>query len=192
MPLISQREYARRRGIDEAAVRKRTVAKGGPIPTHGKAKRIDPEEADRLWRITMSPSGASTSRFQGPPEAEEEAPAPTNGAAAFVGNLHALTQARTALLLTEAQLRRIRLEERRGQTLDRQTTLAHYFTAMRAIRDAFLGWPARIGPELAADLGVEATKVMIALEPYVRRLLEELADARLELGDRAGGRRAQS
>ena len=69
MGLISIRQYARLRGIDESAVRKRTVARGGPIPTHGRAKRIDPDEADRLWRATMGPAGAATSRFQGPPEA---------------------------------------------------------------------------------------------------------------------------
>src|SRR5262245_12850762 len=183
MALISVREYARRRGIDESAVRKRTMPRGGPIPVHGRAKRIDPDEADRLWRVTMSPAGESTSRFQGPPESDPPPDAPgLAAAAAFLGNQQALTQARTALLLTEAQLRRLRLEERRGALLDRQTTLAKFFTTVRAMRDAWLAWPARIGPELAADLGLDATRVMIALEPYVRRQLQELANARLDLG----------
>jgi hypothetical protein len=78
-------------------------------------------------------------------------------------------------------LRRLRLEERRRALLDRQTTLAKFFTTVRAMCDAWLAWPARIGPELAADLGLDATRVMIALEPYVRRQLQELADARLDL-----------
>jgi hypothetical protein len=164
-------------------VRKRTVLRGGPIPTHGRAKQIDPDEADRLWHTTMSPAGASTSRFHGPPEAAAAADASAEAAgAAFLGNMQALTQARTALLLTEAQIRRLRLEERRGALLDRRTTLAKFFTAVRAMRDAWLAWPARIGPELAADLGLDAPHVMIALELYVRRQLEELADARLDLG----------
>src|SRR5262245_6837666 len=112
MALVSVREYARRRGITEAAVRKRLVTRGGPIPVHGRARRIDPDEADRRWRVTMSPAGASTSRFDGPPEADDPADAPgAAAAAAFLGNQHALMQARTALLLTEAQLRRLRLEE---------------------------------------------------------------------------------
>src|SRR5262245_9954497 len=185
MALISVREYARRRGIDESAVRKRTMPRGGPIPVHGRAKRIDSDEADRLWRVTMTPAGAATSRFQGPPEANDPPDAPSaTAAAAFLGNHEALLQARTALLLTEAQLRRLRLEERRGALLDRQTTLAKFFTTVRAMRDAWLAWPARIGPELAADLGLDATRVMIALEPYVRRQLQELADARLDLDAR--------
>lgn len=184
MALISQAEYARRRGVSAEAVRKRTVSMGGPIPTHGRSKRIDPDEADRLWRLTMSPAGASTSRFEGPPEADAPPEAAPAAAAAFVGNLHALTQARTALLLTEAQLRRLRLEERRGSLLDRQTYLAKFFTTVRAMRDAWLAWPARIGPELAADLGLDATRVMIALEPYVRRQLDELAGVRLDVDGR--------
>src|SRR5262249_20288127 len=82
MGLISIRQYARLRGIDESAVRKRTVARGGPIPTHGRAKRIDPDEADRLWRATMGPAGAATSRCQGPPEADPPPDAPGLAAAA--------------------------------------------------------------------------------------------------------------
>jgi hypothetical protein len=101
MALISVREYARRRGIDESAVRKRTVTHGGPIPVHGRAKRIDPDEADRLWRVTMGPTGAATSRLQGAAEADDSPDAPgAAAAAAFLGNHEALLQARTALLLT--------------------------------------------------------------------------------------------
>src|SRR5262249_31111419 len=152
-----------------------------------------------LWHATMSPPGASTSRFHGPPETEAAAEASAAAAGvAFLGNMHALTQARTALLLTEAQLRRLRLEERRGALLDRRTTLAKFFTTVRAMRDAWLAWPARIGPELAADLpcthcgaSLEATRLMIAVEPYVRRQLDELAGVRLDVdparGQRAGG-----
>src|SRR5262249_12961725 len=70
MALVSVRQYARERGITEAAVRKRTILRGGPIATHGRAKQIEREEAARLWHTTMSPAGASTSRFHGPPETE--------------------------------------------------------------------------------------------------------------------------
>src|SRR5262249_43259618 len=183
MALVSVRQAARSRGTTEAAVRNRTVLRGGPTPPHGRAKRIDPEEADRLWHTTMSPAGASTSRFHGPPETEAAAEASAAAAGvAFLGNMHALTQARTALLLTEAQLRRLPPGGRRGALLDRRTTLAKFFTTIRGMRDSWLAWPARIGPELAADLGLDATRVMIRLEVYVRRQLQELADVRLDLG----------
>jgi hypothetical protein len=56
-------------------VRKRTVPQGGPIPVHGPEKRIDSDEADRLWYVTMRPWGAATSRFQ-EPDAPEDGNAP--------------------------------------------------------------------------------------------------------------------
>jgi hypothetical protein len=60
--LLSQAAYARRRGISQAAVWKRTVTNGGPIPVHGPKKLIDVAEADALWEATMSPQGAATGR----------------------------------------------------------------------------------------------------------------------------------
>jgi hypothetical protein len=187
MPLVSQAEYARQRKVSKEAVRKRTTTMGGPIPVHGRLKMVDPEEADRLWRATMSPAGASTSRFEAP--GDEPAPESTSAAAAaFLGNATALTQARTALLLTEAQLRRLRLEERRGALLDRQTTLAKFFSVVRMMRDGWLAWPSRVGPEIAAKFGIDQTQLMIVLEHYVRRQLDEFAGVRLDLD----GRRPQS
>jgi hypothetical protein len=66
----------------------------------------------------MSPSGATTSRFTGPaPDDLTRAARPPMVATAV--RMEALTQARTALLLTEAQIRRLRLQECRSQLLDR-------------------------------------------------------------------------
>jgi hypothetical protein len=184
--LVSQAEYARRRKVSPEAVRKRTTTMGGPIPVHGRGKKIDPAEADCLWRLTMSPAGASNSRFEGPPEADPEAASAAAGAA-FLGQATALTQARTALCLTQAQLHRLRLEERRGALLDRQTTLAKIFTTFRSHRDAWLAWPARVGPEIAARFGLDQTALMIELERYVRRQLDELAGVRLDVDGRRPG-----
>jgi hypothetical protein len=127
----------------------------------------------------MSPSGASTSRFQAPPGAAPDPPSATL-AAAFVRR-DALTQARTAVLLTEAQIRRLRLEERRGQLLDRETVRAKFVEAVDAMRAAWTGWPACVGPALAADLGVDTPRLVAALDRYVGRQLAELADVRLDL-----------
>jgi hypothetical protein len=57
MPLVTQAAYARRRGIRRVAVHKRTVGAGGPIPTHGPKKLIDPAEADQLWDATKTAQG---------------------------------------------------------------------------------------------------------------------------------------
>jgi hypothetical protein len=149
--LISQREYGRRRGMSGEAVRKRTATMGGPIPVHGPRKRIDDAEADRLWLSTMNPSGVSTSRFQSPPSS---AGSPGRGTpAATSGRTAALTQARTALLLTEAQTKRLRLEQRRSQLLDRETVRAKFVETVERMRAAWLAWPERVGPALAGELG---------------------------------------
>ncbi len=50
------------------------------------------------------------------------------------------------------------------------------FGWQREMRDAWLSWPGQVGPQIAADLGLEDTRaVTVALEGYVREKLEELA-----------------
>jgi hypothetical protein len=185
VPLVSQAEYARRNGIDRAAVYRRTRDAGGPIPTYGADKKLDQAEADRLWASTMTSQALANSRH---PAAAGKArtrrrraadPPAADPAAPF--GPHAAAQARTATLLAEAQLRRLRLEERRGQLVDRQATLSRVFAFVRGSRDAWLAWPARVAAELGAELGLEQTRVAIALEAHVRRHLDELAAARFEL-----------
>jgi len=178
MALVSAREYARKRGVTEGAVRKRTDRHGGPIPTHGPAKRIDEAEADALWEATMAPNGYATSRFRSP-TATGESPAAPSGAS-VLGSATALSRARTAMLLTEAQLKRLQLEERRGLVINRQTALAQAFAYGRLFRDSWLAWPARVGPLLAAEFERDATAVTVALEGFVREHLEELASERHE------------
>ncbi|MFC7611748.1 hypothetical protein [Teichococcus aestuarii] len=50
------------------------------------------------------------------------------------------------------------------------------FKTTRQARDAWMNWPTRIGPLLAADLGLEAAKVVEALTPYVQQQLEALGE----------------
>jgi hypothetical protein len=176
MALISQREYARRRGLSKTAVLKRTAEHGGPIPTHGPRKQIDEAEADALWEATMAPNGYATSRFQNPANAPPSEP-PRRG---IIGNTTALWQARTAMLLTEAQLKRLQLEERRGLVINRATALAKAFAFARLFRDAWQAWPARVGPLLAAQFERDATAITVALEAHVREHLEQLASKRTE------------
>ena len=46
MPLVTQANYARHRGVSRVAIHKRTTPNGGPIPVHGPKKLIDVAEAD--------------------------------------------------------------------------------------------------------------------------------------------------
>jgi hypothetical protein len=49
------------------------------------------------------------------------------------------------------------------------------------IRDAWLAWPARVGPQLAVAFDLNPAMVTVTLEPYVRQQLEDLASERVEL-----------
>jgi hypothetical protein len=48
------------------------------------------------------------------------------------------------------------------------------------VRDAWLSWPARVGPFLAATYDLDAGSVTVALEGYVREQLADLASERCE------------
>lgn len=54
------------------------------------------------------------------------------------------------------------------------------FETARQARDAWINWPTRIGPLLAADLGLEAAKVVEALTPYVQEQLESLGEPKAD------------
>ena len=97
MPLVTQANYARRRGISREAVRQRTVTARGPIPVHGARKLIDPAEADALWEVTKSPAGASHG---------------DGGGSLLAGS--ELARARAASLIVDVQTKRLVLEQRRG------------------------------------------------------------------------------
>lgn len=63
-----------------------------------------------------------------------------------------------------------------GALVELETAEAVLFDTARAARDAWLNWPAKIGPLLAADLGLEADRVVEALTPHVQQQLEELGE----------------
>jgi hypothetical protein len=50
------------------------------------------------------------------------------------------------------------------------------FEAARQWRDAWTNWPTKIGPLLAADLGLDAAKVVEAMTPYVHQQLVRLGE----------------
>jgi hypothetical protein len=183
MALVSQAEYARRRGLSKQAVHKRTADAGGPIPTHGRRKQIDETEADALYQASMRENGAANSRFRAPGDGVDPEGASSAGdgsSPGVLGSASTLWRARTAMLVTEAQLKRLQLEERRGLVVNRQTALAKAFAFARLIRDAILAWPASAGPELAAQFELDERAVTLVLEELLRGLLEQLSRERVD------------
>jgi hypothetical protein len=167
MPLVTQAEYARHRGISREAVRQRTITAGGPIPVHGARKLLDVAEADALWEATKSTAGASHATGNG------AAPSRT-----VTGSQ--LAQARTAALVVDVQTKRLLLEQRRGALISRDRATLKAFAFGRMLRDRWLAWPSRVGPQLAARFEVDAGAMTIVLEGYVRDHLTELAGESVE------------
>lgn len=75
-----------------------------------------------------------------------------------------------------ALLRELEYEEKSGQKVDLEVAERELFTAARASRDAWLNWPAHVGPLIAADLGLEADKVTEVLTAHVHKHVEQLGE----------------
>jgi hypothetical protein len=177
---LSIRAYARQRGISHVAVLK--AVKQGRIVLEADGT-IDAMKADASWARSSDPARRSpvADKLRPVPEAAlgsvretlKEQGLPFSGSLTFV-------QARTAHEIAKAHLARLRLQERKGELVDRAKAVALVFRLAREERDAWLNWPARVAALMAAELGVEAHPMQKVLETHVRAQLNELAEVRPE------------
>ncbi len=87
-----------------------------------------------------------------------------------------LLQARTVNEVVKAQTNKVRLAQLKGELVDRAQAIAHVFKLARAEREAWINWPNRITPILAAELGIDEHTLFVALDVAVRVHLEELGE----------------
>lgn len=104
------------------------------------------------------------------PELEPGVPAPPT-----------YTEARARFMATVADLRALELRRRQGDLLERRLIERRVGLWARRLQEALVRWPARIGAEAAASLGVEEAALTRVLEAHVRRLCRELASERIDL-----------
>ena len=140
---------------------------------------LDPLRADIEWaRNTEAPRAGTRARpvrATAPPETAATVPAgdthttlPSGGAS--------LLQARTVNEVVKAQTNKLRLAQLKGELVDRAQAIAHVFRLARAEREAWINWPNRVTPILAAELGVDEHALFVALDAAVRAHLEELGE----------------
>ena len=154
MATVSQRAYARHRGISLAAVQK--AIKAGRIRTTADGK-IDAELADQEWERNTN-YGAS----------------PATGEASVSGPSYAQSRAiREAYL---ARLAKIEYEERLGKLINRDEVQVAAFNKFRVFRDGMLNIPDRVAAVLAAE--TDTRKVHESLTVEIRKALNEFADGR--------------
>jgi hypothetical protein len=190
MRMTSNRELARQLGVSETAVRRAEKA--------GRIKR----EADGAWdpaRVKAAWAGntdqaqqrhARRDRPTGKHRALKPVPEAAVGAVRdtlrehgepIVAGAMTFMQARTANEVLKAQERRLRLQQMKGELVDRAKAVAQVFRLARDERDAWVNWPARVAAMMAADLEVDAHKLHTVLERHVRDHLAELAELRPSL-----------
>lgn len=93
-----------------------------------------------------------------------------------------LTDVRKAKTIQDTHLTRLKVQQLRGELVDRKTAESQAFAAGRLERDAWMAWPARVAAQMAADLRLDSREVHTVLEQYVHEHLAELSEAQTVAG----------
>lgn len=178
---VSRRKFAELDGCSETLVR-RGLSQGKLIAFDDGT--IDPALAGTPWRkANAGANTANTVRTANTADADSDA-----GGENDTGEL--LTYADAQRLKEnnlarkegyQSLLRKLEHEVKSGRLVDGAQAEAAVFTIARVERDAWVNWPSRVAPLIAADLGIDAVALAVALERYVREHLAERAEPRLRL-----------
>ena len=175
--LISQREYARRRGISHVAVQ-RAVNVGADLD---RGRQDRPRQADREWRENTDQS-KPRNRITGRPKharvpGEPSEPMDFGGADERGGNGTATgyAKARAARELYQAQLAKLELDRQRGILVRADEVRLGAFNMARKARDQLIALPERVAAILAATQ--DPAEVQRILEEEIERICQEIADA---------------
>jgi len=174
--LVSQREYARRRGVSHVAVQR--AVKAGRISTvNGK---INPARADCEWRentdrskprnkITGKPKHARAQREPSEPMDLDDAHEPHGGNGTATG----YAKARAARELYQAQLVKIELDRQRGTLVRADQVRVAAFNSARNARDQLIALPNRVAAVLAAT--DDADEVRRILDEEIEKICLDLS-----------------
>lgn len=167
MALVSQRAYAKHRGVSLAAVQK--AIKAGRIRTAADGK-IDAVQADADWDRNTGPRQKAGNVSSTPPPRT----GPTLAAEPMAGGLD-YARARAVRENYMARLAKIDFEERSGKLVSRDEVQVAAFNKFRTFRDGMLNIPDRVAAVVAAES--DASKVHTSLTMEIRKALLEFADA---------------
>ena len=70
--------------------------------------------------------------------------------------------------MLKAQERRLRLQQMKGELVDRARAVAQVFRLARDERDAWVNWPAGVAAMIAAELEIDPHQLHTVLERQVR------------------------
>jgi hypothetical protein len=165
--LVTQREYARRRGCTEAAVR-RAVRDGRISLIDG---RIDPVAADAQWarntRVRAGSRPTDDANLSGSGLAGGRA-----GQADDEDTDSGYWKSRARRERAEAELAELKLRELQGQLVRADEWAAALAKRAAAFREGLLQIPARLAAQLAAE--ADQARVHTILEDELRHVMEQL------------------
>ncbi|MCM2493424.1 hypothetical protein [Burkholderia glumae] len=75
-----------------------------------------------------------------------------------------------------ALLNRLEYEQKSQMVIDLDLAKSVMFDVFRGARDAWLNWPVKYAPLIAADLGIESDRLPDVLTAYVHKQLSELGE----------------
>ncbi|AYQ89184.1 hypothetical protein EDD84_18695 [Burkholderia gladioli] len=84
-----------------------------------------------------------------------------------------------------ALLHRLDFEKKSGALVDLETASTVLFEEFRAQRDAWLNWPAKVGPLIASELGIDADKITAVLVAHVHKQIAQLGEPEAQFSDTA-------
>lgn len=181
---ISASEFARRAGCDVKQVR-RALTRGAL--ERGADGLIDASMIGNAWRrpnrrtLARGALATRTDGANGYGNGTAENPAGHD-----IDPLPGMLPIAEALRLKEhysAMLRKLEYEQREGSLIELALAEAVVFDVFRAARDAWLAWPSKVAPFIAAELGVEADALAVLLGEYVYRQLQELGEPQPDFTD---------
>lgn len=166
--LMSQRAYARRRGVTHRAVQK-AIASGRISTTAGG--KIDAEAADRAWAANTDESKPRNS-VSGTPKLTVVPPAPAPSGATGHAIATGYQAARTMHENYKARTARLEFERLSGELVPADEVRVEAFNAARRVREALLALPDRQSPVLAAVS--DPAEIHRILTAEIRQVLDEL------------------
>ena len=85
-----------------------------------------------------------------------------------------------------AGLRALELQTKAGTLMETEAAERLFFEVARSERDHWMNWPARVGPELAAELDLPADRITAALARLVHSELAERGEPEADFTTRSG------
>ncbi|HHL0960494.1 TPA: hypothetical protein ACQVH3_005309 [Serratia marcescens] len=182
MSTMNRIDYARHAGVDRKTI-SRWIKAGKYIVFSGDD--IDVEASDRaiaLWRDSTDGRTKNAVKAEPAPQTETSSTAPDNADAfvkAFMLANGAEMSKEEASRVKEnylALLTKLEFQQKDGQLIELELAEKVLFDCFRAQRDAWLNWPSRVAPLMAADLDVPADRMTEVLAAHVHKHITSLGE----------------